>query len=65
MQTATAQSIRPVATAAAHFQNFPPLAQETRTAVASGLEAGWKNQPSIMAGGFGAVEAEKGANHAL
>ena len=33
MQTATAQSIRPVATAAAHFQNFPPLAQETRTAV--------------------------------
>ena len=33
MQTATAQSIKPVATAAAHFQTFPPLALETRTAV--------------------------------
>ena len=31
----------------------------------SGLEAGWKNQPSIMAGGFGAVEAEKGADYGL
>ena len=33
MQTATAQTIKPVATAAAHFQTFPPLAHETRTAV--------------------------------
>jgi len=28
-----AQSIKPVATAAAYFQPFPPLAQESRTAV--------------------------------
>jgi len=33
MQTATTQSIKPVATAAAHFQTFPPLALESRTAV--------------------------------
>ena len=33
MQTVTAQSIKPVATAAAHFQTFPPLVQESRTAV--------------------------------
>ena len=33
MQTATAQSITPAATAAAHLQAFPPLALETRTAV--------------------------------
>ncbi|MFZ4539605.1 hypothetical protein [Propionivibrio sp.] len=33
MQTVTAQSIKPLATAAAHFMTFPPLALETRTAV--------------------------------
>lgn len=33
MHTATAQPIKPVATAAAHFQTFPPLALETRTAI--------------------------------
>jgi hypothetical protein len=32
MQTATDQPIKPLATAA-HFQTFPPLAQESRTAV--------------------------------
>lgn len=33
MQTATAQSIKPPTTVAAQLQTFPPLAQETRTAV--------------------------------
>ena len=33
MQTAAAQSIKPPATVAAQLQTFPPLAQETRTAV--------------------------------
>lgn len=33
MQTANVQQLTQPATAAAHFQNFPPLAQETRTAV--------------------------------
>ena len=29
------QTIKPVATAAAHFQKFPPLALESRTAVST------------------------------
>lgn len=33
--------------------------------VISGLESGWNEKPSIMARGFGAVEAEKGANRGL
>ena len=33
MEITTAQSFKPVATAAAHFQTFPPLALESRTAV--------------------------------
>ena len=33
MQTATVQSTKPAATAAAHSLTFPPLALETRTAV--------------------------------
>lgn len=39
MQTANAQSIKPLATAAAHFQAFPPLSLETRTAVPTGAAA--------------------------
>lgn len=33
MQKATTQSTRPAATPAARFQSFPPLTQESRTAV--------------------------------
>ena len=33
METVSVQSINTPATAAAHFQTFPPLAQESRTAV--------------------------------
>ena len=33
--------------------------------VISGLESGRNEKPFIMAGGFGAVEAEKGADHGL
>ena len=33
MPIATAQSIKPLETAAAHWVSFPPLAQESRTAV--------------------------------
>ena len=39
METATAQSTKPAATDAAHFQTFPPLAQETRTAVPTAAAA--------------------------
>ena len=35
MQTVTAQSIKPLATAAAHFQIFPPLESESRTAIST------------------------------
>jgi hypothetical protein len=44
MQTVTAESVKPVATAAAHFQTFPPLDRETRSTITTEQAAFYLNR---------------------